>query len=137
MSQDGWIEGSCGCRKVRYRARLDLAEGTMRCNCTHCHKTGWWSATTGPNEVEVLAGADVVEVGEANPYFQGSRCGACGMLLFGTVAAPEAGGPCRRVNVRTLDGVDLHGVPVLWLDGMHDTWAPLGTVPHRDPLRRS
>ncbi|MCB9671095.1 MAG: hypothetical protein H6734_16555 [Alphaproteobacteria bacterium] len=89
---------------------------------------------SGPDGgVEIVAGQDMVEEGPPNPYFATRSCRACGVLVFGVVQAPEAGGPAVRVNVRTVDGVDLHGVPVLWLDGLHDTWAPLGTVPYPSP----
>ncbi|MEZ4235035.1 MAG: aldehyde-activating protein [Myxococcota bacterium] len=131
------LEGSCVCGAVRYRARVDLSSGTMRCNCTSCTKWGRWSVRAPVDAVAIVAGEDVVALSAPNPYGVTRSCPKCGIKLFSYVEAPEAGGPCVNVNVRTLDGVDLHGVPVTWLDGRHDTWAPLGTAPHQvpEPLR--
>ncbi|MBX2799736.1 MAG: aldehyde-activating protein [Myxococcales bacterium] len=109
---------------------MDLAKGTVRCNCRGCTKRGWWMARTGPDAVEILAGEDHVSEAPANPYFQRRTCSACHVTLFGTVRAPEAGGPGTNVNVRLLDDVTLEGVSVTWLDGLSDTWEVLGTVPH-------
>lgn len=128
-----WSKAVCPCRKVEMRVLVDLAEGTRRCNCTCCRKRGWWSVAVPPDAVEVVEGAEDVVEDEGNPYWQGRRCGSCGVTLFGTVSAPEAGGPRAIVNVRLLEGVSFHEVPVEWLDGLHDTWASLGTTVHREP----
>ena len=127
------LHGSCVCGAVRYQIALDLQQPTSRCNCTACTKRGWWSASAAESAFAVVAGHDQVERGPENPYFTVHRCPSCGIVVYGTVSAPEAGGPKVSINVRTLDDVDLHGVPVLWLDGLHDTWAPLGTTRHEAP----
>jgi hypothetical protein len=115
------------------RVRADLAAGTRRCNCSTCRKRGWWSVAVPLDAVEIVEGAEHVHLGPPNPYWRGRKCSLCDVMLFGEVAAPEAGGPAHNVNVRIFEDVSLHGVPVTWLDGLHDTWAPLGTVPHNEP----
>lgn len=125
-----WKSASCACRAVKLRVCVDLAAGTSRCNCTTCRKRGWWSVAVPTSAVEIVEGSEHIVVGKENPYWTGRTCGRCGVVLFGFVAAPEAGGPKISLNVRVLDDVELHGVPVLWLDGLNDTWEPIATVPH-------
>ena len=124
---------SCVCGKVELAVDIDVQQGLRRCNCSACTKRGWLSAAVPNEALRVTAGAEHVVVGEASPWWTGRRCGSCQVVLFGTVEAPEAGGPRTILNVRLLDDVSLHGAPVVWLDGRGDTWAPYATEPHHEP----
>lgn len=130
---EAWERAVCACRAVQLRVRVDLSEGTRRCNCTTCRKRGWWSVVAPMDAVEIVEGEACVAVGAENPYWTQRTCVRCGIVLFGVITAPGAGGPQLSVNVRLLEDVELHGVPVLWLDGLHDTWAPIATIPHHEP----
>ncbi|MEZ4323399.1 MAG: aldehyde-activating protein [Myxococcota bacterium] len=131
--------GSCACGAVHFVAQADPAAGTMRCTCRGCTKRGWWTLSTPPDGLTVLEGEEHVVIDQAHPDFDRRRCGKCGVLLFGWVGPVEYGGPRFSVNVRTLDLPSWEGIPVTWLDGLHDTWAFLGVEPHREaePLQRA
>jgi hypothetical protein len=120
------VKGSCHCKAVRYEAEVDLAQGTTRCNCTWCTKTGWWGVMVKPAAFRLLsdpsATARVGSVGR-------ETCPKCGIAVFGQGDLPELGGAFVSLNVRCWDDVDLTGVLVHHLDGLHDTWAHLGSSP--------
>jgi hypothetical protein len=126
--------GSCRCGAIRFEADLDLSQGTTRCNCSFCFKSGWWGFLTRPESFRLLAGEDhIVKLG-TSPAAERPRCRACGIDPFGHGVVPELGGEYYSINVRCLDGIDLDGVLVRYLDGKHDTWAELAAIPYRDPF---
>ena len=123
--------GSCHCGAVRYEADFDLAEGTVRCNCTFCTKTGWWTAYVKPGAFRLLQGKErLVSFATKNPLVEETTCGGCGVRSYGHGDIPELGGEFYQVNLRCLDGVNLEGVQIVHIDGRNDTWAPLGTSVH-------
>ncbi|AUX42909.1 aldehyde-activating protein [Sorangium cellulosum] len=127
-------KGSCPCGAVRFEADLDLSAGTTRCNCTICKKTQWWGCITTPSAFRLLAGEEVLGDHTRSEAGHGRFCKTCGVRVFGHGDIPELGGAYYSVNLNCLDGVDLTGVPVSYLDGLHDTWELLATAPHVDPV---
>lgn len=123
--------GSCRCGAIRFEIDVDLSEGTTQCNCTWCTKTGWWGLRVRPDAFRV-EGAERRTYG---PY-EGdrTRCETCGVLTHGEGNIPELGGSFCSVNVRCLDEVDLHGVPIRYLDGRSDTWDMIALRRHDDPF---
>src|SRR5690606_41521654 len=76
--------GSCLCGAVRYEADLDLAEGTVRCNCTFCTKTGWWSSYVKPGAFRLLQGRErLISFATKNPMVEETTCGGCGVRAYG------------------------------------------------------
>lgn len=121
-------QGSCACQRVRYEVELDLSAGTTKCNCTSCSKRRWWGASVKPDKFHPLAGAtELVKWREAKGL--GGYCKHCGVAPFVSGDAAEWNdGDYVSINVATLDGLDpatLSSIPVAYLDGLHDTWAPL------------
>jgi hypothetical protein len=127
--------GGCLCGAVRYEVDLDLSQGTTRCNCTFCRKAGWWGTSVKPEAFRLLEGkemlSDYTRSGAVHLVF----CRRCGVRSFGHGDIPEIGGKYVGVSVNCLDGVELEGVPVRYLDGLHDTWATLAEAPYVDPFR--
>ena len=117
--------GSCHCGAVRFEADIDLAAGTVRCNCSICFKTRFWGAVVLPEAFRLLHGAERLSTyrfgrqREQHPF-----CTVCGVKPFIIGDSPRRG-PFYAVNVACLDGVDdavLATVPITYVDGRNDDW---------------
>lgn len=127
-------KGSCHCGAVRFEADIDLAQGTVRCNCSICIKVRFWPAVVQPGAFRLLAGE-----GELTKYqFNSLRdthlfCRHCGVRSFGTGDSPRWG-KFYGVNVTCLDDVtdaELAAAPITYLDGRADNWeSPPAEVRH-------
>jgi hypothetical protein len=113
-------QGSCHCGAVRFEADIDLAEGTVKCNCTMCRKGRNWLAAVAPGDFRLLSGEP-----ELSEYQFGSRairhrfCSRCGLRPF----SHKSDKSFYAVNLACLDNVDpaeLIAAPVVYVDGLHD-----------------
>lgn len=118
--------GSCHCQRVRFSAELDLASGTGKCNCSFCAKARFWGKMTGPEALQVQAGAE-----ELSSYRFGSGrvehlfCRHCGIRPFSRGDVEEIGGAFVSINLACLDDLDpaeLAAAPVQYMDGRNDNW---------------
>jgi hypothetical protein len=121
-------QGSCYCKRVRFEVDLDLSAGTTRCNCTSCLKRRWWGAMAKPAAFRLLAGeSELVKLKPAKG--PGGFCKHCGVASFAHGDAAEWNdGDYVAINVGCLDGLSpaqLAAIPITYLDGLHDTWAPI------------
>jgi hypothetical protein len=121
-------QGSCACKRVRFEVDVDLSAGTTRCNCTSCLKRRWWGVSVKPERFRALAGeTELVKWKPAKG--PGGFCKHCGVAPYAFGDAAEWNdGDYVSVNVATLDGLDpatLATIPITYLDGLHDTWAPI------------
>ncbi|ATB34793.1 glutathione-dependent formaldehyde-activating, GFA [Cystobacter fuscus] len=126
--------GSCQCGAVRFEADFNPSAGTTRCNCTICTKTAWWGVHMKPEAFRLVAGQEVLRDFSRHEALHALFCGVCGIRVFGHGDIPELGGAFYSVNLNCLDGADLSGVPVRYLDGLHDTWAELAVAPYLSPF---
>jgi hypothetical protein len=124
---------SCRCGAVRYEADADLGKGTSQCNCTFCTKLGWWGLLVKPSAFRLLSGEESL-LRSPDPRAERPRCAICGVIPFGHGNVPQIGGEYYSINIRCIDGVDLAGVPIKYLDGRHDTWALLAEAPYANPF---
>lgn len=123
--------GTCQCRAIRFEVDLDLQAGTSRCNCTVCTKLAWWGAIARPADFRLLAGEEVLGSYTKHPEIGQARfCARCGVRTHGHGTLEVLGGDFVSINLRVLDDVDLTGVKVDYLDGLHDTWEVLRSAPH-------
>ncbi len=120
--------GSCFCGGVTFEADGDLADGTMRCNCSFCRKTRYWEMRLpDPDGLRVLTGADLVA---DTPRGDGAEmhntfCRRCGTRLWSAGNIEQMGGRFMQVFVPTLDDAtqeELIAAPIHWADGAHDNW---------------
>ncbi|WNG13381.1 GFA family protein [Cystobacter fuscus] len=126
--------GSCQCGAVRFEADFNPSAGTTRCNCTICTKTAWWSVHVKPEAFRLVAGQEVLRDFSRHEAIHARFCGVCGIRVFGHGDIPELGGAFYGVNLNCLDGAELSGAPVRYLDGLHDTWAELAVAPYVSPF---
>lgn len=113
--------GSCHCGAVRFAATIDLAAGTIKCNCEMCTKSRMWSAVIAPKDFELTAGdsdlADYHPDG-AHHFF----CRRCGVRPFGQGQFSD-GREFVAVRVSCLDGLDVDALmsgPITYIDGRND-----------------
>jgi hypothetical protein len=117
--------GSCHCGAVRFEADIDLAQGTIQCNCTLCTKQRNWAAIVPEASFRLLAGAAALS--EYRCYTRTEQhlfCATCGIRPFGKGSSPRWGSYVA-VSVACLDDVtakELAALPVKVLDGRNDNW---------------
>lgn len=117
--------GGCHCGSVRWEVDLDLAAGTVKCNCSMCSKVRSWLAFVQPDEFRLLAGEE-----HLNDYQFGAKrlhhlfCRHCGIHTHGWGTLPS--GPAYAVRLGCLEGVEdaeLAAAPVRCIDGRNDNWS--------------
>jgi hypothetical protein len=124
-------KGSCHCGAVRFQVTLDLAAGATRCNCSVCTKIAATSAIVKPAAFELLSSEESL-----GAYEWGAKisrrffCKECGIHCFARGHLAEVGGDYVSANLNCLDGVDPHGLKVVFWDGRHDNW---GAGPRATP----
>jgi hypothetical protein len=117
--------GSCHCGAVRYEADIDLAAGTIKCNCSVCTKMRFWAVQVPSSAFRLLAG----EVALSEYRFAARRdghyfCRHCGINVFSTGHSARLGA-FHAVTVASLDDVaveELLAAPVRYIDGRNDAW---------------
>jgi hypothetical protein len=119
--------GRCHCGAVAFEADLDLAQPSFRCNCTICRRTRFWPAVTTAQGFRLLSGRDAL-----TEYRFGSRkivhyfCRHCGVRTFGHGTETPIG-EMFGVNLGCIDELDdeaLARIPITYVDGLHDRFAP-------------
>ena len=120
--------GSCHCKAVTFEADIDIAQGTMKCNCTVCWKTRNWSVQVGQDDFRLLTGEDVLaDMTKSGDWGEGHRrfCSVCGIITHSHGRIDAMGGPFLSVMVSALDDLpvdELVAAPVFVADGLHDNW---------------
>jgi hypothetical protein len=95
-----WVLGSCHCRAVRFRVRVDAWEA-IECNCSMCAMKGFLHLIVPPDRFELLAGEDSLSTYEFNTRVAKHRfCKVCGIHPFYT---PRSHPDQIDVNVRCLE----------------------------------
>ena len=119
-------QGGCHCGAVRFEVDADLAQGTVRCNCSICSKARAWLSGVAPSDFRLLSGADAL-----SEYQFGSKqihhlfCKTCGIKSFGRGRGPD-GGEFVAIMVSCLENVadaELAALPIMYIDGRNDDMA--------------
>jgi hypothetical protein len=121
--------GSCHCGAVRFEADVDIAEGTIKCNCSSCTKARSWLIVAPAGRYRVVSGAESqagyqwTPPGRSGPTIQFFFCKVCGIRTPGRGEMEAMGGTFYAVQVELLDDVDpdeLAAAPIQYMDGRHD-----------------
>jgi hypothetical protein len=121
--------GSCHCGAVRFEADIDLAQGTIKCNCSSCTKARSWLAFAPADRFRLTAGRESqadyqwTPPGRAAPTVEFHFCKHCGIRTPAKGELAAMGGVFYAVQVPLLDGVDpgeLAAAPIHYMDGRHD-----------------
>ena len=120
-------QGSCHCGRVKFEAELNLAEGTMKCNCTRCWKKRAWTAWASADGFRILQGADELSAYKAGHVKgHGGFCKHCGVEVFNWVQAAEWNdGEYVSISIAAIDDLEaatLLAAPVQYCDGRADNW---------------
>ena len=120
-------KGSCHCGAVTFEADLDLAKGSLRCNCSLCNKARAWFAFTTPDHFRLKSGADALSEyqwtppGKPHSNLHYRFCKTCGVRAFATGKNPS-GADIYAVAVSALDDVDAKEAKpaIKYVDGRND-----------------
>ena len=121
--------GSCHCGAVRFEADLDIAGGTIKCNCSSCTKARSWLIVAGADRFRLTAGLESqadyqwTPPGHSAPSIQFHFCKTCGIRMPARGELEVMGGAFYAVQVGLLDNVDadeLAAAPIQYVDGRHD-----------------
>ena len=114
------FHGSCKCGSVKFEAKLDLSQGSSKCNCTACWKRRWWSIKAQVDDFNPISGDERLSGAAFN------FCPDCGVIPYVHVEAAQwNNGAYVSVNVAALDDLDpekLMAAPVQLCDGRNDNW---------------
>ena len=122
--------GSCFCGAVRFEADGDLADGTIRCNCSFCRKMRYWEMRLpDPDGFRLLEGrqhlAETPRSQQAGLDLHNWFCQRCGTRLWTDGNIAEMGGRFVQVVIAALDDAteaELIAAPIHWADGANDLW---------------
>ena len=121
--------GGCHCGKIRFEADLDVAAGTVKCNCSGCTKARSWLIFVTADRFRLLAGRESqrnyqwIPPGRPAPTVEYHFCTHCGIRTPASGNIEALGGAVYAIQVPLLDGVDqeeLAKAPTRYVDGRHD-----------------
>lgn len=116
MSENKTYKGSCHCGKVRYEVTAELST-LVECNCSMCSRAGYLLTFVPAAQFELLSGEDALTDYQFNKHnIHHLFCSTCGVRAFGR-GKGRGGEDMCAINVRCLEGVDVHAYPIKQVDG--------------------
>ena len=119
--------GSCHCGAVRFEADIDLAAGTVRCNCTLLHQGRATGASSSSPPPSACSRARTRSTDYQFGTLQGHHlfCRRCGIHAFSRGDIPEIGGAFVSVQLASLDDAtpaELIAAPIHVSNGRDNDW---------------
>lgn len=113
------FHGSCVCKRIKFEADIDFADGTHKCNCTICFKRRAWTVRADPAGFRVTAGEDAFDPSKR-------FCAECGTVTYSHVPEmewnPKAYVAIAVASLDDLDPVEAIEAKVTYYDGLADNW---------------
>ncbi|HET7526855.1 MAG TPA: GFA family protein [Burkholderiaceae bacterium] len=109
-------KGSCHCGKVAFEVSGDIGS-VLSCNCSMCQRKGSLLWFVPRAQLQLLT-----PDGNASTYLFNKHvirhrfCPVCGIHVYGEGKDRE-GNATAAINVRCIEGIDLHALPVTHFDG--------------------
>ena len=108
--------GGCHCGAVRFEV-ISTLEKVIECNCSHCEKKGLLLTFVPKTQFTLLQGeVELTEYRFNKKKIAHLFCKVCGVQPFGHAQNPE-GMEMSAINVRCLDGIDIHSISPTPVDG--------------------
>ncbi|MFY1709451.1 GFA family protein [Tritonibacter scottomollicae] len=115
--------GGCHCGAIRFNARLNLGDPTIRCNCSICTKSRAWIAPIPAADFTLAEGSeDVTEYRFGAEVITHCFCRKCGVKTHGRIKGESGHDELIAVSVQCFDvTVDvLNTIPRSYVDGLSD-----------------
>ena len=107
---------SCHCGAIAFDVDASI-EGVVECNCSLCSRRGYLLWFVPRARVAFTAGEQASSVYRFNKrHIAHHFCPTCGCAPYAAADAPD-GTPMIAVNVRCVDGVDVHALDIKPVDG--------------------
>ena len=122
-------KGSCHCGKVHFKADIDLAAGTRKCNCTYCTKARTWNVIIKPEALHDVIGEENMGsyADSKRPVEYGKHmfCKFCGVRTFDRGYLEQIGGNYVSIQLASLDDASIDELisgPMTYSDGRNNNW---------------
>lgn len=111
--------GGCQCGAVRFEAVGINTDQAIACNCSRCGRLGAMLCFVPETSFTLEKGADsLTEYRFNKEVIQHVFCKVCGVQPFARAKGPD-GTPMVAVNIRCLDGVNVHDFKPAPYDGLN------------------
>ncbi|MCP3143587.1 GFA family protein [Pyxidicoccus xibeiensis] len=121
------------CGAVAFTAKLDLAQGTRRCNCSICTKARAWFAIVKADELtlqkgeEHLADYSWTPPGGPKVHLHCRFCKTCGIRAFARGEQEDLGGTFYAIAIAALDDIEVDSdqlaSSITYVEGRHDEYS--------------
>ena len=109
--------GGCQCGAVRFEAENVDIDKAIACNCSRCGRLGFILSFVPAGSFDLKSGeASLTEFRFNKHVLQHLFCKVCGVQSFGRGKGPD-GREMVAINVRCLDGIDVHELKPTPYDG--------------------
>lgn len=110
-------KGGCHCGAVRYAVEIDPDAEAIACNCSICGKTGSYLQFVPTDKFTLESGeSNLTDYQFNKQIIHHLFCKTCGIRSFARGKKPD-GTPMVAINVRCLDGIDVHQAKTKQFDG--------------------
>lgn len=112
------VTGGCHCGAVRFEAVGVDTDKAIACNCSRCGRTGTMLCFVPATDFHLVKGEDSLTEYRFNKnVIQHVFCKVCGVQPFAQANGPD-GTPMVAINIRCLDGVNVHDFKPTPYDGL-------------------